>query len=188
MTRDTWRDVQRDRVYRAQRKVDPHRHDRELFPDLDAVRTYVLGACSRKRVQAAFPRAILVAEGKLYLKDGGGTRSARGGWYGPQTGAMLSLPLWSRNRLVILHELAHGLVPNPKQSHGWEFCQGLLRLVLLVEGREAHDRLKAAFKAERVRFRKPPARRELSPEQKAAAIERLRTYRESKAAATKGGE
>lgn len=186
---ETWRDMQRARVYRAQLQIERHRHDRAQFPDLASVEAYIVKVCSRKRIQDAYPRAVEVANGRLVLKDGGGTRSAYARW-SFYDGAVINLPLWSRNELVILHELAHAIVADrhSRQAHGWEFCAGLLTLVLHVRGREEHDKLKAAFKANRVRFTKPRAKVPMSDANREAAIVRLREYHAAKAAAKQGGE
>lgn len=190
---ETWRDMQRARVYRAQLQLQHHRQDRAQFPDLAAVEAYIVKACSRKRIQDAYPRAIEVARGvsggRLTLKDGGGTSNAYARWTSFE-GAVINLPLWSRNELVILHELAHAIVPDrqSRQAHGWEFCAGFLTLVLHVRGREEHDKLKAAFKANRVRFTKPRAKVPMSDANREAAIVRLRAYHAAKAAAKQGGE
>ena len=51
-------------------------------------------------------------ERKVYLKDGRGTRSARGG------SSVISLPAWARGRHVVLHETAHCIVE--RMGHRYE--------------------------------------------------------------------
>lgn len=171
------RDTQRAKVYKAEGQADPsgYLQDREQFPDLTSCGRYVRRVCGQKRIQDRYPRAHKIAAGALVLHDGGGARRATGGWRGGLWGsARLQLPLWCRNEPTILHELAHALTHSKDQAwHGWEFCECLLALTLYVRGREAHDRLKAAYKANRVRFTAPREKRVLTTEQRAAAIERL---------------
>ena len=100
------------------------------------------------------------------------------------------MPAWSRDEAIVLHELAHCFNARINgwvmvQSHGWEYCAIYLQLTLYVMGREAHDVLKAAFKANRVRFTAPRKGRKLTPEQREAAIARLSVYNGT--AATENG-
>lgn len=186
------RDTQRRKVYDAERAAfrtvpGVHRnsgfaHDTEQFPDLEAVRRYVIKVCSSKRVQAKYKRARGIAGGALHIHNGGGTRNAMGG-YSLWDGAFLNFPLWSRNEPVIIHELAHALTERGA-SHGWQFAECMLYLTLIARGRENQDKLRDAYKAHRVKYTEPKPKRELSPEQRAACVERLRLYREQKAAAT----
>ena len=80
------------------------------------------------------------------------------------------------------HELSHLLQPSGSAAHGWQFCSIELRLVRHFLGKEAYDKLKAEFKAGRVRFTKPRAKRELTPEQRAVLGERMAVARAAKAA------
>ena len=52
------------------------------------------------------------------------------------------------------------------QRHGWECCSIYLELVRIMEGQPAHDALKGAFKRERVKFRKPRAKKHYTDEDK----------------------
>jgi hypothetical protein len=121
--------------------------------------------------------------GGLVIRNGQGTRIARGGsdWGG---NANLNLPAWARSKHVVLHELAHAVAPHGS-VHGWRFCEIYLRLVHIGMGKDAMLRLKAEFDKpgrDRVRYRKPRAKRELTPEQKAELTERLTKARAAKAA------
>lgn len=89
----------------------------------------------------------------------------------------ISLSRQGRQKSVVLHELAHILQPSGTAAHGWEFCSIYLRLVRHFMGKEAHDKLKAEFKAGRVRFTKPRAKRTLTHEQREAATARLAAAR-----------
>lgn len=56
----------------------------------------------------------------------------------------IRLPKWSRNRPVILHELAHHLRPKDTAAHGPEFCRTFLNLMERFLPERASD-LEAAF-------------------------------------------
>lgn len=96
-------------------------------------------------------------------------------------GYELRFGVWTRQPAIVLHEISH-LVAGVSQQHGWKFCAVYLDLVRHFMGKEAHDKLKASFKAHRVRFTAPRAKREISEEQRAALVERLAVARAAKAA------
>jgi hypothetical protein len=85
---------------------------------------------------------------------------------------------WMRNKMSLLHELAHVLNDYGgymgKAGHGWEYCRVYLLVVRHVLGSGWEKKLKVAFKKHGVRFR---PKRELSPERRAALVERLASYR-----------
>lgn len=93
-----------------------------------------------------------------------------GGW-------RITLPPWAQTRWVVLHEVAHCLPPKESAAHGWEFAAGYLKLVEHFLGAESAKRLKAQFKAERVRYR-PPVSRPISPERRAELVARLAACRQ----------
>lgn len=165
------RDTQRKRVY----KCDPAlREIAQKLPHMNDVRRFVKRVIGMKRVQDAFPKSRLATWSPDVL-DGRGRRNA-GGWCGG-----ITMPVWSRDEAVALHELAHTICQREHgyevAGHGWQFCSIYLTLTLYAMGREAHDVLKAAFKANRVRFTAPRKRAPLSPERRAEMVERLATYR-----------
>jgi|JI10StandDraft_1071094.scaffolds.fasta_scaffold751137_1 putative metallohydrolase (TIGR04338 family) len=96
-------------------------------------------------------------------------------------GPSISVGVQARQPFILIHELTHLLHPSQAHAaHGWKFCEIELRLVRHFLGKEAHDKLKAEFKAGKVRFTKPRAKRELTPEQKAVLIERMAKARAAK--------
>lgn len=67
----------------------------------------------------------------------------------------IMLSPWGRSRpYVLLHELAHVLVPNKYAGHGPEFCATYLTLVEFVLGKEAARKLRESFVSHGVRYRK----------------------------------
>lgn len=168
------RDTQRARVYRADSALI---EIAKPLPTVRDVERFVARAWASKRVQAAFPASI-----KRYrvprVRDGRGCRNASGGAGG------ITIPLWARNEAVVIHELAHTMICRFElshnvrlASHGWHYCDAYLKLTLYLMGREAHDVLKAAFKANGVRFRAPRRARVVTAEERAVLVARLAAYR-----------
>lgn len=167
------RDSQRSRVYKAERKVY---HLGAPLREVKDIERFIKKQLARKAITRRYPDATK----KVVVGDGRGRRAACawGDW-------KISIPLWARHEMVVIHELAH-IVANRHYgsrgvaAHGWEFCSVFLDLVRFIMGREAHDALKASFKEHRVRFTKPRARKPLTAEQKAALAARLAEARANK--------
>jgi hypothetical protein len=189
------RDMQRRRVYRAEGMAwDDHPADKVEFPEIEDVAREVKRLLDSRRVWKAFPfmsphTPKSHERASFTIEDGRGSRTARGGASG------LAFPRRQRRRWVILHELAHLLHAREQKAvrasmalvdsdiftrkgytaaHGWRFCMIYLQLVRWFVGKAEHDALKAHFKGLRVRYRPP---RVMSPEQRAAAAERLKKVR-----------
>jgi putative metallohydrolase (TIGR04338 family) len=171
----TVRDTQRSKVYRAEAVMDKFK---KPLPSVEDVEKYIANIMAMKRVRAAFPRARWW--GRVSVGDGRGRRVACGGANG------IKLPLWARNSWIVVHELSHTitireLAGTGPAAHGWQFCSVYLKLVMWTHGREAHDALKASFKAARVKIRPPRKGKPLSPERKAQLIATLAAARETRA-------
>ncbi len=130
---------------------------------------------------------------KIVVEDGRGRRSA----CAYTIGNRISMPVWSRSRAIVLHELAHHVVDDtyrrdykrrqhthgskaeytPPAAHGWEFAACQLALVRHFMGVKEHDELREAFRKHKVRYK---ARRVLSPEQRAASAARFAAMREGR--------
>jgi putative metallohydrolase (TIGR04338 family) len=86
------------------------------------------------------------------------------------------------NNVLLLHELAHTYAPANVQ-HGPEFAEIFLRLVQQFMGPGAAAQLVNSYRERGVAY-KPKAtkpRKELTPEQRAVLLERLKLAREAKA-------
>lgn len=189
--KDEPRDQQRSRVYKsdgALMKVA------KPLPTVKEMQRYVDRLFGMRRMMIAFPDAF---GGKWRSRDperqkhyktkpisapivhDGRCRSRAGGW-----SRGVTMPVWSRNEAVLLHEIAHSICVRlygyTVAAHGWEYCAIYLKITLYAMGREAHDTLKAAFKANKVKFTAPRKRAPLSPEQRVANIARLAAYREQR--------
>lgn len=83
-------------------------------------------------------------------------------------------------RALLLHEIAHNLTHlTDDPGHGWQWANAYLRLVRHFMGAEAAAKLRAAFKASRVRFHRPRRSTPPSP----AALVALARFNESRRAA-----
>ena len=165
------RDSQRSRVYKSDKALVAIAKPLATMPEVERFVKRVFGM---KRVADAFPRSRL--PGWLpEVRDGRGRRKAGG------CASYITMPLWSRNEAIVLHELAHTICQrehNNSTGHGWEYCAIYLTLVLHAMGRDAHDVLKAAFKENRVRYTAPRKRKPVDPARKAELVARLAAYRE----------
>lgn len=88
----------------------------------------------------------------VVLSDGRGRRSACH-YIGT---AEIALPRSTRDRLTILHELAHLMVPE-RPAHGRTFVQVHLDLVRRWIGHDAWRDLREAYQQQRVKWRAYPA-------------------------------
>jgi len=120
-------------------------------------------------VRAQYPWAPLTV--KVLPKRGGGATA----WY-----TCIEMDSWTRQPgqwWVIYHEVTHIIVgnePGPEPAaHGWRFCQVYVALVRALHSEAAATALQAAFKARRVRYRRPPR---ISPERRAALRAQARAY------------
>jgi putative metallohydrolase (TIGR04338 family) len=164
------RDSQRSRVYKSDKALVAIA---KPLPSVEEVERYVRRVFGMKRIADAFPKSR-VSTWLPEVRDGRGRRSAAG------CAGFSTMPTWSRNEAIVLHELAHTICQREHgdaSGHGWQFCSIYLTLTLHAMGREAHDVLKAAFKANRVKFTAPRKRAPMDPARKAEMIARLAAYR-----------
>lgn len=177
------RDSQRSKVYAAENAaqrtagipgfaLDP------AYRDLDACRRFIIEVCSRKRVQNHYPRAVRIADGHFRLRPGTGNRRAT---CLPGFNPVITLPLWSRNEAVMLHELAHALC-DPAVHHGWQFAECEIWLWRQHFGVAASETLERAFKSGKVKYRKPRPKRQMTDAERAVLVERLAAARAVRAA------
>ncbi len=178
------RDSQRSKVYAAERAAGIYRHRSEAM-DWDGVLAFVEKVQSSAYVRRKYSASRYQV--KAFPGRGGGmamrellARDIDGYWM-RHHGQIITLGVWARQPAVILHEIAHHYA-GLSHSHDWAFCATFLDLVRHFMGKEAHDALKAQFKAHRVRFTPPRPKRTLTPEQREAASARLALAREARAA------
>ena len=137
------RDNQRTRLYKAEsviRKSQSEKYAKYLDGSIPSCQEYVNALLKT----AWFSRRWMVKH--VNVKSGKGARGGIGG---------ISLGKWARCEAVILHELAHNLVPRTcldAAAHGPEFAGVFHYLVQQVMGKEEADKLKASFKLNKVKM------------------------------------
>lgn len=138
------RDFQRKRVYRAESRADIGKG----YPEKDIISwsnivSYVKSITTDSRFVDRY--GVKTIE----VKDGRGTRIARG-WGGRFVDwGVVSLPKWARSRLVTLHEIAHTITDD---KHGPEFCGEFMWLVYTFIGEDVYLKLRASFIGGGVKF------------------------------------
>lgn len=146
------RDSQRSKLYRAERVI----YDRcKKFETLDEVERYIRSILGDAWLRKEFPSMMYC--GTFDLKDGRGRRSAcfmaLNGW------VEFSFPRWSRNEVVIIHEVAHWIMHQECKlkniryaSHGPEFASAMSRLIHRRMGDETFRELTNSFRDHGVRY------------------------------------
>lgn len=169
------RDVQRLKAYRAEWALKGAGLDGRVFPTAPHVEAYVRHLTQSKWFVRTFGRHYF----RLEAATGRNTSHAKPGFRDHR----IAIHSAMRNQLTILHEIAHcvRLVdadawPREKGAwHGPEFAATLLVLVQHCMGAKAARALRAEFKTQRVKYKRPRA--PMSPEQKAVLAARLAQYR-----------
>jgi putative metallohydrolase (TIGR04338 family) len=136
------RDTQRSKVYAAEAQFRNMNFQPQLFPDVKLkqiweCQSYVDRVLDQHWFRARFgERKITVDYGR------------RGGMaYGSRK---ITLGVWARQPIVILHEIAHCVAPYDNR-HGAEFAGIYLFLIKQVYGVEAAKALRACYKEARVK-------------------------------------
>lgn len=132
------RDSQRSKVYAAERVVVDQAGISRIYY-VDDIKIFIDNFCSKVWFKRRFGLR------SIQVKDGRGKRRASGG------GNTITMPIWSRNQLFILHEVAHCLAPSGCH-HNWEFVKTYLDLVYYVLGEDTYKILREKFKKHRVKY------------------------------------
>jgi len=158
------RDSQRSRLYKAQHETawtkEPSRYAKPLYDSLIPIDRYnrspnyvingkphapTLEGC-QKYYNNIFKRAWFKNRWNshyvIVVKGTGATTLGR----------TIRLAYWGRKEWVLLHELAHTLTPWQAPAHGREFAGILLFLVQQVMGKAEADKLRKAFKKNKVKY------------------------------------
>ncbi len=161
------RDFQRQRVYDAEKIHSHYKHPvqewtsnangsftktNDKFTDgTPIMSTHEVREFVEKIMRSRWWKSRMPYVHHLHLKDGRGTRWARG--YSIGSSLVLNLPRWARYPLIILHEMAHGMLPGKRISpHGRRFCANFLDLIKRWMGREAWFEMKDCYKTQRVKY------------------------------------
>lgn len=140
---DRPRDSQRERVYQAEK---PLMASQEKFRSVEDCQAFVDEVVDSDWWLARFSRIskITVTDGRSRRR--GGAEYTWGGWE-------IAMPVFSRNRLYLLHEIAHCLGLPTEAWHGPAYAARYLALVERWLGKKAARQLRADFAKEGVRYR-----------------------------------
>lgn len=129
------RDYQRKRVYDAEKTLMTGRP----LADIDAVVSFVDTVVQMPEFRGKY------GNWTIRVGDGRGRRRAGGWMLRPGLGEIF-MPRWSRNKLIVLHELAHCLTHSHELAwHGPEFTAVYCDLVGMVLGKTVESRLRGRF-------------------------------------------
>lgn len=160
------RDFQRSKVYAAESMAEQRMDgevDREVveklserlesvremqswvdeITDSEWFRSYLIPASEEKMSDHITPRH---RHYRINVKDGRGRRRAGG-----CSSGFITMPHWSRKRLVVLHEVAHVIV-RTKPWHGKAFVRCVLDLVHEFLGPDEADHLRECYDAKKVKY------------------------------------
>lgn len=132
------RDNQRARLYHAESVLDAKGGPEPHLTTVPQIEKWI----AKLMKKPWFKRNFYVAE--VIIRPGRGARNASCLRFGPI--AELTLPRWARTEGVILHELAHGIVPARVALHGPEFAGTFIYLVEKVMGKDKADLLRDSFR------------------------------------------
>lgn len=150
------RDTQRKKLYLAEDSLRHHPANDKLptVPEMQAFVDKLLAeAWSRRRFGNA---NVEVHDGRGRSRAGGSRKT----WRGP---AWITMPTWSRSKLIVCHELAHALAGENEAAHGPEFTRRYLELVEHVLSDGAARMLRERFVQARVKVGPPLVLRDLKP-------------------------
>lgn len=165
--------MQRQKVYNAEVAAFGQAEDQGYsVADMQAM---VNKWCASAVVRRRYPRAITPPT----VTDGRSRRRGayKAGWH------EIAMPRHARTKWYLLHELAHALTYSRLEAgHGWRFAECYLYLVRVYLGKGAEEKLRAQFKAHRVKHRRPRKRVMTTAQREAARQRMLAWHAERKAA------
>lgn len=159
------RDSQRGKLYVAERAIHSDGRRFTTVEDMQAYVDKLIGSAWWKRRHNCK---------RLTVRPGyGHTRATCGG-------GIIQMPKWARIEAVLLHEMSHGVIQarygNYRvAAHGREYAAVFVELVGHMMGKDVADKLKASFRANKVKFTKA---RTMTPERRAALTQQLAAARE----------
>ena len=109
----------------------------------DWFRSYLMPESEEEMSSRLTPRHFRY---RIKVKDGRGRRCAGGSPNG-----FITMPVWSRTRLTVLHEVAHTIC-RPKPWHGKAFVRIVLDLVHEFIGPEEADLLRECYDEKKVKY------------------------------------
>ena len=115
----------------------------DSITDSDWFRSYLIPANEEELSDHITPRH---RHYRIQVKDGRGRRRAGG-----SSAGYITLPVWSRTRITILHEVAHVII-RTKPWHGKAFTRCVLDLVHEFVGPEWAEHLRLCYDDKKVKY------------------------------------
>ena len=136
------RDFQRSKVYEAEKVFV------SFTPDPDLIALADLQEWVDEILSTPLWQGLLQGPKRIKVKDGRGSKRA---W---ATRKWIKMPRWTRQRGMVLHELAHSCAPKDiaESPHGPEFCSRYLALVWYHLGERQRDILQESFDKKEVLY------------------------------------
>ena len=179
------RDSQKSKLYAAERASGLQLHKHEAGMSIEQCQKLVDKIIGSAYVRRKYGRRCPTSL-PVYATHGGGRAAHSGGYHRDRLtgevewrGTHIRLGVWARQPFIVIHEVAHHLA-GLGHGHDWRFAEIMLDLTRHFLGAEAGAQLKAAYKAGRVRHRKP-VKRTITPERRAALVIQLAAAREARA-------
>jgi putative metallohydrolase (TIGR04338 family) len=133
------RDNQRQKVYNAENVVPRGRQ----FNRVVEITVFVDHMLKTTWWRRNFPDVKFIT-----VKDG--RRRIRPSAYRAER--VIKMPKWSRNELIVIHEVAHIVTPDCYAAHGPEYCRTYLDLVKRFMGLMTCELLRNSFKVHGVKW------------------------------------
>jgi len=146
------RDSQRNKLYLAERALWVNAEEPDKKLTISEMQTFVNRLVASAWFQRRYPGVLTIE-----VTDGRARRSAAGIYHGWAHSGEIRMPRWSRNHIVMLHEVAHVCVDSTKAhhaiaSHGREFAATFIELVDHCLGKETGRVLRSSFRERGVKW------------------------------------
>jgi putative metallohydrolase (TIGR04338 family) len=160
------RDFQRQKCYDAENSIrNGMLVNNNRLETVEEMQAFVDKICSYKWFKDRWGnKSITVKPGQR--------RRRAGGHYGR---SFITMPIWSRSTLIVLHELAHAITPyDTGGGHGRYWAATYLELVEKVMGKPDFLVLRESFKAHGVKYTQKRRLSEATKAKMAAHMENIR--------------
>ena len=167
-------DRQRSRLYHAERLCYGYR-DLVPFKTYKHLTDYIDSVLNNYWVQWRWPhiKKYVTGERELFIRNGGRTNFPY--MRRQKERDVINFPIRYRHPHVVLHYIAHLLLPENTEPHGREYCKTLITLTQYVMGKDTAIKLKKCMKQANCKYSKShgPHQGPLTDEQKQNLLERI---------------
>ena len=145
------RDFQRQRVYDAEESIDVYGDLSRRLETMREINAFGDSVIYSRWLRGWMKRNESPQISYIQFDDGRGCKRPIAS-FKQDGGAVLKFPKWCRTEMVVLHEIAHTLIPYDSVPHGRRWCAAYLELVRRFIGKDEHAMLKNAFKEYKVKY------------------------------------